>query len=524
MERPSAIKRAAALERTQSVIQAEEVRDRIRDLYYTDIWPIKEDSYHETKDFLTGVFNILMDFVKKSNDRSEKIVDFRQPNELWQEYDFAIPDEPQSVDQLLVDCYEALRHQVKTGHPHYFNQISCGLDIVSMAGEWLTATANTNMFTYEIAPIFILMEHVVLKKMREVIGFTEGDSILAPGGAISNLYAVLVARHKMFPEYKTKGLRGLPQLVLFTSEHSHYSTKGGGVVSGLGTDNVVEVPCDERGRMIPSELERLVKERFDKGDRPYFVNCTTGTTVVGAFDPINPIADVCDKYDLWLHIDAAWGGGCLMSKTHRSKFDGVHRAKSLTWNPHKLLGSILQCSTVHFKENGLLLGCNAMCADYLFQQDKHYDVSYDTGDKVIQCGRHNDIFKYWLMWRSRGMIGYEKHVDHLFDMSNYLLAKLKAEPDKFHVLFPEPELVNVCFWYIPERLRNVPHSKEKEHELGKVTAQLKARMMDAGTLMISYQPLGDIPNFFRNIVSNAGVQEKDMDFIVTELDRLGHDL
>lgn len=88
-----------------------------------------------------------------------------------------------------------------------------------MAGEWLTATANTNMFTYEIAPVFILMEHVVLQKMRELIGWNCGDSILAPGGSISNLYAFLAARHKMFPYYKEKGLSAIGgQLVMFTSD------------------------------------------------------------------------------------------------------------------------------------------------------------------------------------------------------------------------------------------------------------------------------------------------------------------
>lgn len=88
-----------------------------------------------------------------------------------------------------------------------------------MAGEWLTATANTNMFTYEIAPVFILMEHVVLQKMRELIGWSGGDSILAPGGSISNLYAFLAARHKMFPTYKEKGLAAVGgQLVMFTSD------------------------------------------------------------------------------------------------------------------------------------------------------------------------------------------------------------------------------------------------------------------------------------------------------------------
>ncbi|CAG2171332.1 unnamed protein product [Oppiella nova] len=380
------------------------------------------------------------------------------------------------------------------------------------------------MFTYEIAPVFILMEHQVLKKMRDIIGFTNGDSILCPGGAISNLYAVIVARHKLFPEYKTKGLKALPQLVLFTSDHSHYSTKSAGSVCGFGTNNVIEVPCDDKGRMIPMQLERLVSESIARGDTPFFVNCTCGTTVLGAFDPINPIADICEKYNLWLHIDAAWGGGCLLSRKHRHKLNGITRAHSVTWNPHKLMSALLQCSTVHFKENGLLLDANQMCADYLFQQDKHYDVSYDTGDKVIQCGRHNDIFKLWIMWRSKGMEGYEHHIDHLFDMTEYMVSKLKESGDKFYLIVPEPECVNISFWYVPTRLRNTLHNKQREQELGRITPILKGRMMNEGTLMIGYQPVGDIPNFFRNIISNPGVQTKDIDHLIAELDRLGHDL
>jgi glutamate decarboxylase len=190
------------------------------------------------------------------------------------------------------------------GHPHFFNQLSCGLDLVSMAGEWLTATANTNMFTYEIAPVFILMENVVLSKMREIIGWTTGDSILAPGGSISNLYAFLAARHKMFPDYKEHGPRGLPgDLVMFTSDQCHYSIKSCASVCGLGTDNCVMVPSDELGRIIPSELERLIIERKSRGQIPFFVNGTAGTTVLGAFDPINTMADICEKYNCWLHID-----------------------------------------------------------------------------------------------------------------------------------------------------------------------------------------------------------------------------
>ena len=89
-----------------------------------------------------------------------------------------------------------------------------------MAGEWLTAAANTNMFTYEIAPVFILMENTVLKKMRDIIGFQTGDSTLAPGGSISNMYALMIARHKLYPQHKKNGMRAIKgQLIMYTSRH-----------------------------------------------------------------------------------------------------------------------------------------------------------------------------------------------------------------------------------------------------------------------------------------------------------------
>lgn len=177
-----------------------------------------------------------------------------------------------------------------------------------MAGEWLIATANTNMFTYEIAPVFILMENVVLSKMREIIGWPggAGDSIMAPGGSISNLYAFLAARHKMFPQYKEQGSRVIPgELVMFTSDQCHYSIKSCSSVGGLGTDNCVMVPSDENGKIIPSELERLILDRKARGQIPFFVNATAGTTVLGAFDSLHAVADICEKYKLWFHVDVS---------------------------------------------------------------------------------------------------------------------------------------------------------------------------------------------------------------------------
>ena len=154
---------------------------------------------------------------------------------------------------------------MKTGHPHFFNQLSQGLDIVSMAGEWLAATANANMFTYEIAPVFIMMEHEVLLKMRDIIGWSEGDSILAPGGSISNMYAIIIARHKLFPDHKEKGMMALAsQPVCYTSKDVSTASQDEGKVICL---LVVEPLLHQGSHRHPGAWNRQLQGGQDRPDR-----------------------------------------------------------------------------------------------------------------------------------------------------------------------------------------------------------------------------------------------------------------
>ncbi|XP_075067411.1 glutamate decarboxylase 1-like [Mixophyes fleayi] len=398
--------------------------------------------------------------------------------------------------------------------------------MVGLAGEWLTATANTNMFTYEIAPVFIIMEGLLIKKMHELIGWreNEADGIFSPGGTISNIYSVLAARYKFYPFVKTKGMAALPNIVLFTSEHSHYSFEKASAVLGIGTENVITVKCDERGKMIPSDLEEKIVKQKEMGHVPFYVNATAGTTVYGAFDPLAKIADICEKYGLWMHVDAAWGGGLLLSKKHQFKMNGIERADSVTWNPHKMMSVPLQCSAILFREKGLLQACNQFCAGYLFQPDKFYDVTYDTGDKTIQCGRHVDIFKLWLMWKAKGTCGFELQINKCLENADYVYKKLTCR-ENFELVFPgEPEHTNVCFWYIPPSLKGISRDKEWNDKLHKVPAKIKALMMEKGTVMVSYQPLKEKPNFFRIVLSNPASKKSDIDFLLDEIERLGHEL
>ncbi|XP_004674921.1 PREDICTED: glutamate decarboxylase 1 [Condylura cristata] len=465
-------------------------------LFARDLLPAKNGE-EQTVQFLLEVVDILLNYVRKTFDRSTKVLDFHHPHQLlegMEGFNLELSDHPESLEQILVDCRDTLKYGVRTGHPRFFNQLSTGLDIIGLAGEWLTSTANTNI------PEFYT------------------------GGAISNMYSIMAARYKYFPEVKTKGMAAVPKLVLFTSEHSHYSIKKAGAALGFGTDNVILIKCNERGKIIPADLEAKILEAKQKGYVPLYVNATAGTTVYGAFDPIQEIADICEKYNLWLHVDAAWGGGLLMSRKHRHKLSGIERANSVTWNPHKMMGVLLQCSAILVKEKGILQGCNQMCAGYLFQPDKQYDVSYDTGDKAIQCGRHVDIFKFWLMWKAKGTVGFENQINKCLELAEYLYAKIKNR-DEFEMVFDgEPEHTNVCFWYIPQSLRGVPDSPERQEKLHRVAPKIKALMMESGTTMVGYQPQGDKANFFRMVISNPAATQSDIDFLIEEIERLGQDL
>ncbi|XP_030278397.1 cysteine sulfinic acid decarboxylase isoform X3 [Sparus aurata] len=367
------------------------------------------------------------------------------------------------------------------------------------------------------------MENEVLRGLRQLVGWTEGDGIFCPGGSTSNMFAMNLARYQLFPEVKSRGLWGLPRLTVFTSSESHYSVKKGAAYLGIGTDNVIVVKVDDGGRMIPKDLDEKIMLAKSQGTVPFLVSCTAGTTVQGAFDPLDHIADVCEKHKLWMHVDAAWGGSVLFSKQHRHLMKGVDRANSVGWNPHKMLVAGLQCSALLLQDTtNLLRRCHSASASYLFQQDKFYDVNLDVGDKSVQCSRKVDCLKLWLMWKAVGSAGLEERVDKAFIHVRYLVEEMKKR-EGFQLLH-EPEFVNVCFWFTPPSMRGNEKHADYQERLAKVAPVIKERMMKQGTMMVGYQPLGNKVNFFRVIAFSPLLSKKDMDFFLDEIERLGNDL
>ena len=157
----------------------------------------------------------------------------------------------------------------------------------------------------------------------------------------------------------------------------------------------------------------------------------------------------------------------LLSYKYRNLLKGIERSNSFSWNPHKSLGAPLQCALFITRETELLPQCNSLAVHYLFQQDKFYDVSYDTGNKSVQCGRKIDAFKFWLMLKARGYGGCGRLLDHAMDMSKVFLTKLQQR-EGFRSVLNEYQYTNICFWYIPKKMRNQTENEEWHSKLYEV--------------------------------------------------------
>ena len=436
------------------------------------------------------------------------------------------PAHPPTALGLAVESI--LARAVKSEHPRFFNQSWAGADPVAVLGDWLTARLNTTGATYEMAPLFTLMEDELLGRMAELAGFaapaagprTEAGAhgLFAPGGATSNLYALHVARAWKDPGGLASGQRR--RLVAFTSAQSHYSIGKAMALAGLGRDNLIEIPTDAAGRMDPEALAAAVEAARVEGGEPFFVNATAGTTVTGAFDPIDRVADVADRFGLWLHVDGSYGGSAMLSPRERGRLDGLARARSFAFNPHKLMGITQQCALLLLRDGALLGPAFSAGASYIFQPDKN-EADLDLGDLTLQCGRRADGLKLWLTWKARGERWFADRIERSVDLAARLERHLHEDP-RFALAHPRT-FANVGFWWLPEDLRPLsrplqPATKARLHALA---PRIKDGLQRAGSAMLGYQPLGDRPNFFRMVVMSPDLRFEDLVRTLEIVDDIG---
>lgn len=287
---------------------------------------------------------------------------------------------------------------------------------------------------------------------------------------------------------------------------------------GIGSKNVISVPVDEKGCIIPRELEKLVVQSRERGEAPFFVNATAGTTVLGSFDPFASISSICKRHNLWLHIDGSWGGSFVFNQAYKeSRLHGAELADSIAITPHKMLGVPMTCSFLLGKDLRQFWKAMTLPAGYLFHQE-HKNVAdiYDLADLTPQCGRRADSLKMFLALTYYGSQHFSDLIDNGFDNANYLLGLLKRSSN-FLVISPEPlPCLQVCFYYAQGG--KIGDNREAN---GEVTAKIANKLISRG-FMIDFAP-GEKGKFFR-VVVNGNTRRGTLDGLVKAIEESAAEL
>jgi len=341
-------------------------------------------------------------------------------------------------------------------HPKYVAHLNCPIVYPAIMAELILSSINSSLDTWDQSAGGTLIEQRLIDWTLKRIGFGENaDGIFTSGGTQSNLMALLLARDAFCRDrnqYVVK-THGLPsdanKFRIFTSEISHFSVQKSAAILGLGYDAVVPVSVDSRYKMDSEQLERSIITTLKQGLIPIAVVATSGTTDFGSIDPINQIADLCEKYGIWLHADAAYGCGLLTTENYRHKLHGLERANSVTVDYHKSFFQPVSCGAFFVKDKRDLSAVNHH-AEYLNPLSQQQEGTPNLVDKSIQTTRRFDALKLWLTLRIMGSDNIGLMFEQVMALATQAYYRFKQD-EEIEVLH-EPELSTLVFRFIPPNI------------------------------------------------------------------------
>lgn len=356
-----------------------------------------------------------------------------KPGELTEALPAHGPEKGEPMEAILAD-FERLIVPACThwNHPGFMAYFANSGTPEGILGELLTAALNGNGMVWKTSPAVTELEQVTLRWLAEWSGLPANwFGMIHDTASTSSMHAIAAAREAADPESRSKGTaRGL---VVYTSQQSHWSIEKGAITLGIGQDYVRNVPVDAEFRMRADRLQESIEADLAAGLRPCFVAATVGTTSTTSVDPVPAIADICERYKLWLHVDAAYAGSAALAPEFRWAFEGCERADSYVMNPHKWLQVPMDCSVFYTSRPEVLRRAFSLAAGYLeMPADSRAPNLMDYG---VPLGRRFRALKLWFVMRSYGHEGLAAVVREHVRLAQWFLRQVEAD-GRFEVAAP----------------------------------------------------------------------------------------
>ncbi|MET7764899.1 aspartate aminotransferase family protein [Streptomyces sp. NPDC005393] len=349
-----------------------------------------------------------------------------------------------------------LKDAVYFHHPRYLAHLNCPVVIPALLGEAVLSAVNSSLDTWDQSAGGTLIERRLIDWTADRIGLGEAaDGIFTSGGTQSNLHAMLLARDEActLVEKETAAAGEpvatseiLPRLRILTSQAGHFSIQKAAAVLGLGYEAVIPIACDQDRRMRTAALARELDRCRRENLVVMAVVATAGTTDFGSVDPLPEIAELCARYRSWLHVDAAYGCGLLVSPTRRHLLDGIERADSVTVDYHKSFFQPVSSSAVLVRDRATLSHATYH-ADYLNPERSAKKLIPNQVDKSLQTTRRFDALKLWLTLRIMGADAVGALFDEVVDRAAGAWSLLDTDP-RYEVV-TQPQLSTLVFRYVP---------------------------------------------------------------------------
>jgi aromatic-L-amino-acid decarboxylase len=364
-----------------------------------------------------------------------------QPGELIDALPRCGPERGEPMSAILEDfrnkIVPAATHWNHPGFMAYFATSASGPGIL---GEMLAATLNMNGMLWKTSPAVVELEQVTLEWLRRWMGLPDGlFGIIFDTASTSSMHAIAAAREMAAPEVRTDGAGA--GLVLYTSEQAHSSIEKGAIAIGIGQKNVRKIPVDAEYLMRPDALAAAIEQDRAAGLRPFCIVATVGTTSTTSVDPVEAIADIAERHQLWLHVDAAYAGVAAIAPEFQHVLKGCERADSLVTNPHKWLFTPVDLSALYTRRPDILRRAFSLVPEYLRTADDPRAVNYM--DYGVPLGRRFRALKLWFVLRYYGHEGIAEIIRSQIGWAQELARQIDADP-RFERVAPTP-FSTVCF-------------------------------------------------------------------------------
>ncbi len=420
-----------------------------------------------------------------------------EPGSLTNALPASAPENGEEFEKVIADVEKLIIPTVTHwNHPNFHGLFSTSASSVGIFGEMLAAAFDMKAMLWRTAPASAELEDVVLDWLRQMTGLPDiFEGIIYDTASVSTMHAIAAARERAGLNISELGMSGradLPLLRVYCSEHVHSSIDKACITLGLGIQSVRKIECSESFEMIPEKLEEAIREDLNNGFRPICVIPTIGTTSTSSVDPVDAVADICEKHGIWMHVDAAYAGAAAIVPEFRHHFTGRNpqsanrdprlsgweRADSIVMNPHKWLFTPFDLSVLYCRDLNELKKAFSLVPEYLKTSEE--DTVKNGMDYGIQLGRRFRALKLWFVMRYFGKEGMIERLREHCRLARLFASWVDASPD-FEMMAPVPFAL-VCF-------RAVYKNAASEEELDDLNERLMNEINASGKAYLSHTKL-----------------------------------